>query len=125
MATDNASKTPHLRSPSWITTLFFVSGLWLMLSPYVLGYSWHPSVWWNALVIGAGLLVLAVVRYSNPQRFDRLRWTALVLGAWMVASPFVADFYHLATPTWNAVIVGAVVILGATSSVAVPARKGA
>lgn len=119
------TSTAQGRRLSIITAIFFVGGIWLAASPYILGFSVHPDAWWNALLVGLCMVILAIIRAASPERFAGLRWTALVLGAWLVASPFIADYHYVGPAMWNAIIVGAVIILSATSSAAFPARQQA
>ncbi len=101
----------QMRRPSAMTLIFVLSGLWLALSPYILGFAWHTTAWWNALVIGIALVILGVIRFASREQFEGLRWTALVLGAWMVASPFVVEYVVVTAAMWNAIIIGAVMIV--------------
>lgn len=111
------------RRPTLITALFFLSGLWLAVSPYVMDFSWHTTAWWNALVIGIALVVLAAIRFVDRARFEGLRWTALVLGAWLVASPFVTEYVEIAAAMWNAIAIGALVIVASMFAVGMPVRR--
>lgn len=113
--------------PLWmrhiVTLLFLFAGGWLVLSPYLLDFAWHSAAWWNALVIGTALIGVAAVRILWPHRFHGLQWTTLVLGAWMIASPFVAQYAEVSPALWNALVVGALVVIGATASAAQPAPR--
>ena len=42
-------------------------------------------------------------------------WINLLAGVWVVFSPWILDFWRLTTPTWNNVIIGALVVVLATS----------
>ncbi|RAL22402.1 hypothetical protein DL240_11175 [Lujinxingia litoralis] len=94
------------------------SGIWLVLSPYLLGFAWDPSAWWNALVIGSALTLIALLRFANPNRFLGLRWTTLVLALWLMLSPFVANYYDVRPAFWSAFIVGALLLLVASGEAA-------
>jgi hypothetical protein len=41
--------------------LYLVLGLWLLASPYVLGFTDMPQAYWNALVVGIISTLSAVV----------------------------------------------------------------
>jgi hypothetical protein len=111
--------------PRLLTIIFFLSGGWLMASPYVLDFAWEPSAWWNSLVIGAALIVVAIIRFAAPRRFHGLQWTALILGAWMIASPFVAEYADVTAAFWNSLLIGAIVVFAATLAAAQPAPRPA
>lgn len=111
------------RPPSAVTTLFFLAGLWLAISPFVLDFSWSVAAMWNTLVVGAALMALAVVRFVWPRRFEKIRGTVLVVGAWLFASPYVATFADVGAATANALVVGTVTIFGAIVASARPATR--
>ncbi|MGE0528646.1 MAG: SPW repeat protein [Bdellovibrionales bacterium] len=35
-------------------------GAWLVISPWILGYSFHEALTWNAIAVGAGVALVAV-----------------------------------------------------------------
>lgn len=117
--------TDWRRLPDAVTSLFFLSGLWLAASPYILDFAWHPAAWWNAVVIGVALVALALVRFAYPRRFEGLRWTVLILGAWIVASPYVANYNHVEAATWNAIVIGILTIFTTLAAAARPATRPA
>ena len=110
-------------APKMIAAVFAACGIWLALSPYILGFSDHTGAWWNAVIIGLALVVLGLLGVSSRERLEGLRWTALILGAWLVASPFVAEYGYLTAATYNAIALGVVVVLAAIVAVAAPAPR--
>ncbi len=120
--TNGSENQRSRRRPSAVTSVFLLCGLWLIASPWVLGFAWAPAAWANALIVGVAMTVLGVVRYTNPHRFDGVRWTALILGGWLVASPFFGEFFEVTVALWNALIVGAVIFFGAIVAAARPAH---
>lgn len=119
------AQRPRYRHPAAVTALFLVVAFWLIASPYVLGFAAVAAAWWNAVVGGVALLLLGLLRLSSREYFDKFRWTALLLGAWIVASPFVAGYSMVSTAMWNAVVVGAVVMIAAISAAAEPFQQRA
>ncbi len=118
------ARTPNRRRrPGAVTTLLFITGLWLAISPWVLGFSWDQPAWSNAVVIGVALVILAALRFAYPRRFEGIRWTVLILGAWMIASPYVANYADISAATINAIIVGALTIFGALVAATRPATR--
>jgi hypothetical protein len=93
--------------------LVAVVGLWEVLSPYLLNYSATTVATWNALVAGVVLIVLgAWAALSEEVRFDRnLEWINLVVGVWLVLSPFTLNYSGVVMALWNSIIVGVVVIV--------------
>lgn len=41
--------------------LFLILGVWLLASPYVLGFTDHYNAYWNAIVTGAIATVVSVI----------------------------------------------------------------
>lgn len=103
-------------------------GLWLIISPFVLGYSdlgqatktIASQATNNDLIVGFTIAVIGAIRLANAYRFGEyelptmwLSWLSALLGLWLIVSPFVLGFSGLATPFWNSIIVGIIVaVLG-------------
>lgn len=88
----------------------FILGVWLIVSPYILGYV-TAQARWEQTIAGIIVAVLAAVRYFAPQ----LRWTSwvnLIVGAWMIIAPF-ATGYQVSAAYWNEVIFGVLIGLAA------------
>lgn len=105
-----ATTSPSTRRLTISSALLILLGLWLLASPYILGFAWHPEAWWNAVIIGLSLFILALLRFSAPKRFKALHWTAVVIGGWIFISPFVADYIALTAAFYNAMICGALIL---------------
>ena len=116
-------KQRQARRPTFLTTLFVLTGVWLAVSPYVLGFSWNVAAWWNAVIIGIALVILGLVRFGSPEKFQGLRWTALILGAWMIASPFAAEYAEVTMAMWNAIFVGSLVVIISMIPMELPAGR--
>lgn len=43
---------------SWMN---FVLGIWLILAPFILGFSWVAAALWNSVILGAIVLILAAI----------------------------------------------------------------
>lgn len=101
------------------SVLNMIAGLWLIISPFILGFTTRAAAMWVAVVVGIIVMLLACIRAANPQRHIGLSWLNLLLGLWLIVAPFVLGF-AAATPTWNSVILGIIVALlaiGGASSV--------
>ncbi|MEW6296751.1 MAG: SPW repeat protein [Thermodesulfobacteriota bacterium] len=46
---------------TYLYLLSLVLGLWLLISPYVLGFTEVPVAYWNAVGVGLGTVVVAAV----------------------------------------------------------------
>ena len=74
----------------WQDWANLVLGLWLFISPRVLGYSAETAAAWNAYVIGAGIVVFAFIAARMPKAWEEI--INMVLGVWLVLSPFVLGY---------------------------------
>jgi SPW repeat-containing protein len=98
-----------------------LAGIWLIIAPFVLGYS-SGDPYWNDIVFGAIVAVLAAVRALGAYRQVWMSWLNMLIGAWLFASAFWLD--QTATAAWNDVILGIVVfLLGMVAAAATPARR--
>ena len=80
-------------------------GLWLMASPLVLDYGGMTAAQ-NAVVIGFLLIAAEFVILSFFRAWEE--WINVILGAWLVVSPWVLGATVIATT--NLVIVGLLVL---------------
>lgn len=92
----------------WQDSINVLLGLWLVISPWILQFQDSERALANAVIVG-GVIVLmslaAVVSFRNWEE-----WIGMVIGAWLVVSPWVLGLAALTMVTWNFVIVGALVL---------------
>ncbi|MGV9839104.1 SPW repeat protein [Nocardia niigatensis] len=95
-----------------VTGLMFLTGLYIAISAWVVGFTRFPTLTVNNLVVGIALAVLALGFASMYGRIHGIGWTAPVIGVWMIIAPWVVsgDVAHTAT-IWSNVAAGAVVLL--------------
>ena len=93
---------------------FTASGLWLLVSPFILlgGQSaLSDAVVGDAGVLMiAGLLALAIAGYSGSGYSLVRAFAGMVLGLVLVAAPSAFEFNEIIA-TWNAKIVGTILVL--------------
>jgi hypothetical protein len=99
-----------------------LAGLWLVIAPFVLARETEGPGYWNDIVIGVAVALVTLVRMAAPFRTAAFGMVNVILGAWLVAAPFVLA-YSTAAATWNDIIVGCVVMVLALVSV-VLGRRG-
>src|SRR5512138_3743071 len=75
--------------------------LWLIFSPFLLGYAGNVLAVANALIVGIAVLVLASLRTVRPARSALPSWINLLLGAWLAVSPFALRLTSVDTAMWN------------------------
>ena len=97
-----------------------VLGAWLIIAPFVLGFT-NMVALWDSIIVGAIVLILAWIRVANPVSGSGVSWVNAVLGVWLIIAPFILGFSGMAGATWDNIIVGAaVVIFGAWSALTTP-----
>ena len=108
-----AKPTPAVVIPS----LIFLLGLWLVLSPFVLGYAGIVGAAWNDLVMGILINVSAYSYLRQPR--SSLITVQILVGGWLILSPW---FFGTAYGTQfsaaiNEWVVGFVMIALATAGI--------
>lgn len=98
------------RWQDWAT---FAVGLWLAVSPWLMGYASHPAATANAAVVG---LVLALAAHFEASCELSVEWLHLAAGAWLLAAPFLLGFDGVPLAAANSVAVGASVAALAASA---------
>ena len=86
---------------SWINILL---SIWVIVSPFVLAFHSSKAIWSN-VVAGALVGILALIRWGVHQ--TGWSWLNLILGMWLVVSPFV--LFLSAAAMWNNVILGIII----------------
>jgi hypothetical protein len=109
------ARADYLRRPGdWRQTVAGASGanavvgVWLVLSPFLLGYGDEDPVW-NPIVAGAAVAAIAGVRVGLARRAHWLSWINALIGAWLFLSGFwLAESDQAQLNAW---IAGVVVLL--------------
>jgi len=110
---------PMIRWQDWTNALL---GAWLVVSPSVLGYSLDEAAAGNAMGVGAALLAFNVI--SACRLIDEgQELLNIVIGAWLLLSPFAFGFPPSSAAGVDTMAVGAVVALLAGWQIRDAARK--
>ena len=100
-----ANQTVTRRWQDWVT---LVLGIWLFISPWALGfYAGMSAASWNFFIVGAAFVVFAVAALNLRTLWEE--WVNLVLGIWMIVSPWVLGFSGTSGARDDAIIVGLIV----------------
>jgi hypothetical protein len=100
-------KTMKATVKHWQDPVNAIVGVWLIVAPWVLGFQAERSVMANSVVVGLGLLAFALAAIFLPRAWEA--WSELVLGLWLVASPWVLRFDAVATAK-NAMLASGIVV---------------
>ena len=96
-----------------------IAGIWLIISPYIFGFG-GTAIALNSVIFGIIIGVLALIRTFTPMTTKWIGWINIVLGLWILISPFVVGFTGMAA-LWNNIILGIIIIvMAAWSSSASP-----
>lgn len=88
--------------------LNIVAGIWLIVSPSVLGFT-NPAAQTNDVWLGFIVGVLGLIRAIAPQvQTVWLSWLNIIAGIWLIIAPFVLGYGSSAQRT-NDVILGIIV----------------
>ena len=94
------------RAPSWINMAI---GMWVLVSPWLLGFTESGGATANAVVTGLAITMvatLAVVR-SSPSA----SWGNLLLAIWLFVSPWVVGYTEFRSASRNAWFIAVMVAL--------------
>src|SRR4051794_31706808 len=108
-------RTPRTMGASSINILF---GLWLILAPFILGYSRLTVATWNDIILGVLIAGFALLR--NFGGWAGANWINVILGIWLILAPFILNYGDNAAPRWNDIILGILVVIFAWSRSTVP-----
>ncbi|MFC6674243.1 SPW repeat protein [Marinobacterium aestuariivivens] len=78
-------------SEHWRDWLMLVLGAWLLISPFVLGFTGAEGtmVLWNSVIVGVAVVVFAIAVLRKTYIWEE--WVLLALGAWLIISPSCWD----------------------------------
>ncbi|HZP98192.1 MAG TPA: SPW repeat protein [Reyranella sp.] len=103
----------------WQDTANLVLGIWLLISPWLLGYAAESKPAWNAHTVGVIVAVAAVAALIAFQKWEE--WVNVALAAWLIVSPYLLGFASLQVALWNQFVVGVLVgLLAIWAAVTLP-----
>jgi hypothetical protein len=71
----------------WVSLLL---GLWLVVAPWILGFSGNEAATWNGALVGAAVMVLTLADVFRSDPWPER--TGLIIGLWAAISPMVLGF---------------------------------
>ena len=92
------------RWQDWINVLL---GVWLFVAPFfgLVALTGMPA--WNGYIFGVIIAVLSIWALVQPRAWEE--WINLLIGIWLIISPFVLGFSMHTAAMWNFIIVGIIV----------------
>ena len=103
-----AGQSPTAQVSDGLTLL---AGLYLALSPWIVGFTGLAPITINNLVIGLAIAGLAIGFSSAFGRTHGIAWISPVLGVWTIVAPWVISGDMSTDRTvWNNVVTGALIV---------------
>lgn len=93
----------------WQDPVNALVGIWLIVSPWVLGFQGEMNALANAVIVGVLLVATALGAIFVPRAWEE--WTETALGAWAVVSPWALGFSGLQLAMYSTVAAGVVVVV--------------
>jgi peptidoglycan/LPS O-acetylase OafA/YrhL len=93
----------------WQDPVNAAAGVWLIVSPWVLGFQGNTAAMWTMVATGILLGAVALGATFVPKQWEE--WTEGALAVWLAASPWVLGFSKVEVPMVNAVLVAAVILV--------------
>lgn len=93
----------------WQDRVTAMLGAWLLVSPILLGYGDVLLPTRNAVLVGILIMIVAVEATNAPALWEEV--INILLGLWLIISPFLVSFHGPLDALWNSLSVGALVML--------------
>lgn len=114
-------KAPVLRAVEGLT---FLTGLYLAISPWVVGFNRFTTLTANDLIVGIALAVLTLGFGSAYRRSSGIAWIAPLIGVWTIITPWVVSGNVATTATiWSNVVTGVVASLLGLGAIVLGMRR--
>ena len=110
----------------WQVWLNALVGLAVLLMPWLLASADATAIGsgaeWSLWISGGLIIVLSLAAIMDYRTWEE--WLSALIGAWLIASPWIFDYSAATAMTWSTVVAGAVlVVLGAWSAVTNPGTQ--
>jgi ABC-type branched-subunit amino acid transport system permease subunit len=96
----------HRPWEDWVSMLL---GVLIGFSPWFAGQQDNPAINWNAVLVGVLVLAFAELEYISLQRWEEAG--EMVLGFWLMASPFTFGYAETGTLRYWHFLFGAMVVV--------------
>ena len=84
----NTTRPTSLSAASGASFLNILAGIWILIAPFVLGFSFRQAAVWDSIVVGIPLIVFGIARTVQPAFNAWASWFNLGLGVFFLISPF-------------------------------------
>lgn len=89
-----------------------VLGIWLVICPFVLEFSDVTMAVWNSVLLGLAVVIFASIKTSEEgKKLNWPSWINLLIGIWLIMSPFMLQFSDNNRAYWNTLVLGVVLAI--------------
>jgi hypothetical protein len=109
---------------AWASWINMSLAIWLILSPWVVGFTDRPAALWNTVILGVVVLIAAIFDRRTVSVGPSL-WN-VAFGVWLILSPFFLGYSYTGSTVINDVVPGIVIaVLGLAAGMekAAPGRR--
>jgi len=92
------------------TIVVLLSGLWLVISPWVFNADTTGTAY-DGWIVGGLLMILAACELGTPAIKELLNWISCLLAIWIFASPWMFGYTHDSGRFINYLCVGVIVFI--------------
>lgn len=93
----------------WKDSIELIVGLWLLVSPLVLGFFSNPSASMITIAVATVVFFVSQLGIANQQPWEE--WVNLIAAIILVISPWLFGYASVVVATWNAILSGGVLVL--------------
>lgn len=94
---------------AWQNILCIFAALWLCISPLVLHFRLDSVLFSDTDIVGIFIGTLSIIALARPQVWEEL--TKVLLGVWLLASPWFLGFVHQTETARDIMIVSIVIVI--------------
>ena len=99
----------------WQDWAAVVLGLWLIVAPWVLGYSDVGAATWGGVLAGLGVIALEFADAFRPDPWPER--VSFLLGLWIAVSPMLLGFTTHTLAMTNTAVVGILIVVLCLSAI--------
>lgn len=106
-----ASAFREARTAKVASGLNFLLGLWVVTAPFLFPvFSKDAASLRNDIMSGGAVVMLAGIRMISPREAPVFSSVNLILGAWIMLSPWIYDYRENLPGSLNSIFVGVVIL---------------
>ena len=103
-----------MKKQQWQDWMSLLLGVWMLMSPWVVGHDAGGAAKLNYYVVGLAVTVFAIAALAAFRMWEE--WVNLVLGTWLLVSPWLLGFSASSTSVLNTVLIAIFIIVCAGSA---------